>query len=125
MTQSFVATLVGIAIDKGYIKSVNQSIWDFFPKEKTANMDARKKTITVEDLLPQRSGLAVNDGLDIYKITDKDLSWVQYILDKPMQSEPGTAFGYFDANAHLASAIVQTATKTSSLAFAEQFLFAP
>ncbi len=125
VTQSFVSTLVGIAIDKGYIKSVNQSIWDFFPKEKTANMDTRKEAITIEDLLTQRSGLAVDDDLNIYKITDKAVSQVQYILDKPMQSEPGIAFGYFDANAHLASAIVQIATQMSSLAFAEQFLFAP
>ncbi len=124
VTKSFVSTLVGIAIDKGYIKSVKQSIWDFFPKDKTANMDARKEAITIEDLLTQRSGLLFDD-LSIYKIADKNVTWVQFILDQPMVSEPGVNALLLDANAHLASAIIQISTKMSTADFAKKFLFEP
>ncbi len=124
VTKSFVSTLVGIAIDKGYIKSVKQSIWDFFPKDKTPNMDARKEAITIENLLTQRSGLLFDD-LSIYKIADKNVTWVQFILDQPMVSEPGVNAVILDANAHLASAIIQISTKMSTADFATKFLFAP
>ncbi|MBI1278588.1 MAG: serine hydrolase [Anaerolineaceae bacterium] len=124
VTKSFVSTLVGIAIDKGYIKSIDQSIWDFFPKDKTANMDARKEAITLEDLLTQRSGISFDD-LSIYKIADKNVTWAQFILDQPMVSEPGINSLLLDANTHLASAILQISTKMSTADFAMKFLFAP
>ncbi len=125
VTKSVVSTLVGMAIEKGYIKSINQPIWDFFPKDKTANMDARKEAITIENLLTNRSSLLVADDPDIYKLTGKDAPWVQYILDKPMQADPGTSFQELAANTHLLSAIVQVATKMSTAEFAAKFLFAP
>ncbi len=124
-TTSFVSTLVGIAIDKGYIKDIKQSIWDFFPKDKTANMDARKEAITIEDLLTQRTGLLIDDDLNIYKLTAKDDAWVQHILDKPMQNQPGTVHQYWEAHGHLVSALVQIATKMSAADFAAKYLFAP
>ncbi|MFN8372593.1 MAG: hypothetical protein U0694_06915 [Anaerolineae bacterium] len=56
VTKSIISTLVGIAIDQGFIESVDQSIWDFFSQEGVANMDERKASITIADLLTQRSG---------------------------------------------------------------------
>lgn len=127
VTKSFVSTLVGIAIDKGYMKSVNQSIWDFFPKDKTANMDARKEAITIENLLTQKSGLNItwDQDLNFYKMVDDNANWVQLMLDKPMQSQPGTAYLDLDAHAHLLSALIQNASKMSTLDFANKYLFEP
>lgn len=125
VTKSVVSIAMGIAIDKGYIQSVEQSIWDFFPQDKTANMDIRKEAITIEDLLTQTSGLAVTDDLGIYALTADDPSWVQFILDSKMYREPGTYFQYLDANAHLASAVIQLATGMSVMDFTSQYLFEP
>ena len=41
-TKSFVATLIGIALDKGYIDGTDQRIVDFFPERTFANLDAAK-----------------------------------------------------------------------------------
>jgi CubicO group peptidase (beta-lactamase class C family) len=49
-TKSIVSALIGIAIDKGYIKNVDQSITDFFPDKAVANMDDLKKSITLKNL---------------------------------------------------------------------------
>ena len=127
VTKSFVATLVGIAIDQGHIKGVDQSIWDFFDPAATANMDERKQAITVRDLLTQTSGLGLTgaEDLQIYQLTASDPSWVQFALDQPMAHEPGTVFNYLDANAHLLSAIVQQATGMTTLEFAQRNLFGP
>ena len=50
-TKSIMSALIGIAIDKGYIQNVDQSITDLFPDKKFANMDDLKKSITLENLL--------------------------------------------------------------------------
>jgi CubicO group peptidase (beta-lactamase class C family) len=124
VTKSVIATLVGIAIDQGYIQSVNQPIWDFFPEENAANMDEHKTAITLEHLLTHSSGLLLSD-FAMYQLTADDENWTQYVLDRPVAGEPGQFFNYLDAHAHLASAIVQAATGKSSLEFAQQNLFAP
>ena len=36
-TKSFIATLIGIALDKGYLKGTDQRILDFFPEQTFAN----------------------------------------------------------------------------------------
>lgn len=127
VTKSITATLVGIAIDQGYIESVDQSIWDFFPQENVANMDERKARITIAHLLTHTSGFDISASQDIemYELTAEDQSWVQYVLDMPVTPEPGLFYAYRDANAHLISAILQQATGMSTLEFAQRYLFGP
>jgi len=50
------STLVGIAIDKGYIESVGQPVLGCFPERTVANLDANKAAMTLEYLLTMRSG---------------------------------------------------------------------
>ena len=50
------SALIGIAIDKGHIRNVDQPITDFFPDKEFANMDDLKKSISLEDLLMMASG---------------------------------------------------------------------
>jgi CubicO group peptidase (beta-lactamase class C family) len=51
--------------------------------------------------------------------------WVQYILDRPMQSAPGDEFNYNSGNQHLLSAILTKLTGMSTLEYAKAKLFAP
>ena len=126
VTKSFISTLVGIALDKGYITSTDQSIWDFFSKDTTTNMNERKAALTLKNLLTHTTGLAMlKDDLNMYTLTSDDPSWVQFILDHEMMSSPGDRFQYYDANAHLASAIIGLATGQSAEDFARDTLFEP
>lgn len=50
--------LVGIAIDKNYIKNVNKTITKYFSNEFKNLTDTRKQTITIKHLLNQTSGLS-------------------------------------------------------------------
>ena len=61
-TKSIMSALIGIAIDKGYIQDVNQSIIDFFPDKAFANNSDLKKSITLENLLMMASGLKCRDS---------------------------------------------------------------
>ncbi len=56
-TKSFLSALVGIAIDKGFIRGVDQRLLSFFPDRAIANVDPRKQAITLENLLTMSSGL--------------------------------------------------------------------
>jgi CubicO group peptidase (beta-lactamase class C family) len=120
---STVSTLAGIAIDQGYIESVEQSIWDFFPKETAANMDANKEAITLAHLLTMTTGM--NPTTDMYELTADDQSWVQFVLDQPMVFAPGERIQFSDAFAHLVSALIQQATGMSAAEYAQQNLFEP
>jgi len=57
ITKSVVSALVGIAIQEGYIDSVDDSILDYFPERTFENDDALKRSITLEHLLTMSSGL--------------------------------------------------------------------
>jgi CubicO group peptidase (beta-lactamase class C family) len=120
ITKSVVSALVGIAIQAGYIPSVDDPVLDYFPERTFENNDARKRAITVEHLLTLSSGLAW-DWDDMVSSRD----WVQYTLDQPMHVEPGTEFFYSSGDAHLLSAILQAATGLNTRDFAQRYLFDP
>lgn len=123
-TKSFMSTLIGIAIDQGYIASVEQPVLGFFPERTVANLDAHKSAMTLEDLLTMRSGFECNDAdATSQMLTSPD--WVQSALDLPMVAEPGTRYKYCNANSHLLSAIIKETTGMSALAFAQEQLFGP
>jgi CubicO group peptidase (beta-lactamase class C family) len=128
-TKSVVSALIGIAIDKGYIKGVDQPVLELFPERTTANLDANKKAMTLEDLLTMTSGLDCQDsylyrwrGLNEMRTSD---DWVQFALDLPMREEPGTRFEYCNSASFLLSAIIQNTTSVSASAFAQEHLFGP
>jgi CubicO group peptidase (beta-lactamase class C family) len=122
------STLIGIAIDRGYIESVDEPVLSFFPDREIANREARKEAMTIAHLLAQRSGIYHgSDGGH----SEEDMAmraspdWIQWILDQPMASEPGTVYYYSNANLHLAAGILKQATGMAPLEFARRFLYRP
>ena len=126
-TKSFTATLIGIAIDKGFIKSVEQPVLDFFPNNRVANITDLKKELTLEHLLTMTSGMACYSEPD--EITLREMfqspDWRQFVLDLPMIEPPGSRFEYCSPGSHLLSAIIQETTGMSTLEFAREHLFGP
>jgi CubicO group peptidase (beta-lactamase class C family) len=55
-TKSFTSALVGIALDRGCLQSVDQKMIDFFPEYADEITDPRKEQITIEHLLQMRGG---------------------------------------------------------------------
>jgi len=125
VTKSFICTLMGIAIKEGFIPDVNEYVLDYFSDRVIANRDSRKEAMTIEHLLMMSTGFAY-PGDDLFW-----MGWmnsddqVQYALDQPMATEPGTIFNYDTSGSHLISAIIQEATGMNTSDFAEQYLFEP
>jgi CubicO group peptidase (beta-lactamase class C family) len=120
ITKSVVSALVGIAIERGHLESVDQVVLDFFPGYEFENGSAEKQAITLEHLLTMSSGLEED-----FNAMTSSADWVQATLDQPMRSSPGKEFLYNNGNAHVLSAILQKSTGGDLIAFARQHLFSP
>jgi CubicO group peptidase (beta-lactamase class C family) len=123
-SKSIVSTLIGVALDRGQIKSVKDPIAKFFPEHLGANADAAKKRITIEDLLTMRAGLETTSNVNYGRwVTSRN--WVGHVLTRPVIDEPGGRMIYSTGNSHLLSAILTKATKLSTFEFARRYLAEP
>jgi CubicO group peptidase (beta-lactamase class C family) len=128
-TKSVISALVGIAIDQGYIESVDIPLNELFSKRNIANLDEDKRAITLENVLTMSSGFDCQDSYlynwqGLYQMRASD-DWTQFVLDLPMAYEPGTHFEYCNGGSHLLSAIIQEKTGVTALTFAHKNLFTP
>jgi CubicO group peptidase (beta-lactamase class C family) len=125
VTKSFTGTLVGIALDQGFIKSLDTPVLDFFPGVSFANPDPRKDAMTVEDLLTMRSGLDWEEGDPAYLALYDSPDWAKYMLDLPMATDPGRRFVYCSGCSHVLSSIVYWVTWQNVRKFADKNLLKP
>lgn len=128
-TKSITSALIGIAIDKGYIKGIDEQVFEFFPEKQFAHMDERKRAITIEHLLTMSHGIRSQDSFvhkwqGLFEMKNSK-DWVRFILDQPMDAMPGTRFDYSNRSSFLLSAIIHKQTNASTLSFARKHLFEP
>jgi CubicO group peptidase (beta-lactamase class C family) len=128
-TKSVVSALIGIAIDQGYIDGLQQSVLSFFPQRTIVNRDANKEAMTLEHLLTMTTGFQCQDsylyrwsGLNQMRESE---DWVQFVLDLPMEGEPGERFEYCNGASFLLSGIIHETTGMSANEYAEEHLFGP
>jgi CubicO group peptidase (beta-lactamase class C family) len=132
ITKSVSSTLIGIAIDKGFIENVDATVVDLLPEFAAAAGDPAFEQITVEHLMTMTSGLewyehgySYNDPRNSeYRMVESE-DWVRYVLSRPVRDPPGTTFLYNTGGIHLLSAIIKSSTGLSVNEFAEEHLFHP
>jgi CubicO group peptidase (beta-lactamase class C family) len=125
VTKSVMATLVGVAIDNGSIDGIDRPVIDFFGGYSPEHPDARKDAMTLEDLLTMRTGLDWQEQDSTFRAMYQSDDWVRFMLDLPMEQQPGQEFRYCSGCSHLLSAIVQRRSGTTTRDFAQQALFDP
>ena len=128
-TKSIMSALIGIAIDQGYIKKIDQPIVEIFSDRDILNLNELKKSITLENLLTMASGLKCRDSylygwVGLQEMKDSN-DWAQYVLDLPMVEVPGEKFEYCNGVSYLLSVIIQQSTNMKTLEFASKNLFEP
>ncbi len=130
-TKSITSALIGIAIDKGFIQTVNQKVFDFFPAYSDLLSSAPEKyDLTIKHLLTMTSGIEWDDETtsyfdprnDLYRLfTSRDP--IKYILSKQIIFTPGTVFDYANCNTNLLGEIIRKASKLRLNRFAGNYLF--
>lgn len=123
-SKSLLSILIGIAIDKGYLEGVDQPIGEFFPDYFDANPDPLKESITIEDLLTMRSGLASTSRSNYGRWVSSN-NWIYYKLNQPLRGVPGEDRIYSTGNTHLLAVLLTRATGMNTLQFANRYLFEP
>ena len=95
--------------------------------------DARKRAMTIENLLTMQSGLAWKEAGYAYTPgSGNDLmtmfttkNWTDYVIDRPMATQPGRRFVYNTGASHLVSGVITILTGRPAAALAAKRLFAP
>ena len=121
VTRGVMSLLIGVAVDRGLISSVDEPIADYLPADYLP-LDVDKRDITIRHLLTMTSGLEwdENDDWFAWSLSSDP---VRFILSRPLTSAPGERFNHSTAACHLLSAILQEATGTDVLDFAESTVF--
>jgi CubicO group peptidase (beta-lactamase class C family) len=123
-SKAVVSALVGIAIDKGVLRSVDQPIASVLEASLPKEADERVGEITIGHLLSMRAGLERTSGRN-YGAWVSSGNWVRYILSRPFVDEPGGRMLYSTGSTHLLSAMLTRAAKRSTLDLARDWLGEP
>jgi CubicO group peptidase (beta-lactamase class C family) len=128
-SKSFTSALIGIALEKGCLKSLDQKILSFFPQYKTIeNLNGWKKMIDIEDILTMRSGVdhyGKGPGIDSpdARLNSLIAGWERFYLNRPMATKPGTSFNYEGGGPMLLTSILKSACGMHADVLADKWLF--
>ncbi len=129
-TKSVLGSLVGIAIQQGKIKSLNDKMVDYFPNRTIQNLDERKRSVTLLNLMTMKGGFDWAERTYPYSDPRNPMiqalrsnDTVQFVLDRPMATQPGTVWAYNGGYSQFFSAIITDKTGMNTLEFAKKNLF--
>ena len=123
-SKSIMGLLVGIAIEEGFIPSVEEPISTYFSEYFEEHPDPEKEAITIRNLLSMQAGLRSTSSGN-YGAWVLSKNWVEFALDQDFVEEIDGRMVYSTGTTHLLSVIVAKASGMSTKAFAEKYLFDP
>src|SRR6202453_5317684 len=128
-TKSVVATLAGIAVDRGALTGPGEAVLPHMSYSGYAHPDPRKATITLGNFLSMRSGLDCNDHSGTSPgretVIDDTPDWVKATLDLPMINDPGTKAYYCSGGVAVVGRLIENAAHMKLPEFAQTNLFGP
>lgn len=129
-SKSITSLLTGIALDHGYINSIDEKIADYFPEYFNAyEKQSEKFQITIRDLLDMHSCLDCfdwekdNPGQEakIYKTDD----WIKTVLDLDVNEKDSVYARYCTGGVNVVGEVVARSSKMKLDEFAKKYLFEP
>jgi len=123
VTKSVLSMLVGIALDKGYLR-LDQKLSELLPEALEGNIDPRVRDIAVRDLLTMTSGFDPGGSLNFKGGVPTSEMW-PWMINRPMTYPPGSHFNYDDTGTNLLSVVLTRAIRQNPEQFARQNLFDP
>jgi len=130
-SKSISSALIGIAIDKKMIKSDEEFLYNFLPKESQYTKDSLKSLIKISDLLTMSSGLdAVDFGIKRTSLASEPAyqnssDWLKTVLEAPMINNPGDEANYGSANPYLLGVSLNNILQQPLELFIDQQLLSP
>jgi CubicO group peptidase (beta-lactamase class C family) len=130
--KSFTSACIGIAIDRGFIESVHESIFEYLPDYQHLNTGGKDR-ITIEHLLTMTSGLQWDEWGAPHGTSANDIDRLYLdcedpvicVLEKPLVDEPGEEFTYHGGGIIVLGEIVKNASGMNIDDFSMEYLFTP
>lgn len=130
-SKSITSLLVGLAIDKKYIRSIDEPVYPFFENSYVSfkNGSRSKQEISIKHLLNMASGLECNDD-DPSSAGNEDKmyryrDWYKFILDLEVIDKPGDVFSYCTGGVNLLGGVIRHASNMKIKPFSQEYLFTP
>jgi CubicO group peptidase (beta-lactamase class C family) len=132
MAKSLTSALVGIAIDKGLIKDIDERICQYYQEWNCKDKDDLRSRITIRHAMTLTTGLewqedwskwdpATNDALKM----GQSGRFTKYMAERKGLHEPGQRFYYSTGDPMLLSRVIQGVAGVTAFEFARQNLFKP
>lgn len=131
ITKTVTSTLIGIAIDQGFIESADSKLHELLPQFAEHFVDPQKKKIALKHMMTMTSGLDWNEQVSYNNPNNSEWQmvesedWMAFVVSKTSKDEPGTIFNYNTGGIHLLSAVIKSATGLFAHQFAEKYLLHP
>ena len=124
VSKSVVAALLGTALDRGEIASIDARLGDVAPRLIPARADPRVADITMSDLVTMQAGLERTSGAN-YGEWVSSANWVTNALSRPFVAQPGSGMQYSTGSFHILGAVLSEATGQSLLSLSRERLGQP
>lgn len=119
IAKSYSSALVGIAIDRGEIQSLDQSVSDFIPEWKADE----RKNITVKHLVSMTSGLKWSVFQDYVSMAVFSPDNSQFATELPSQEPPESSWIYHNGGVQMLEPLFRAATGKTLEEYAELYLW--
>lgn len=119
VTKSVLSLLVGIAIARGAIASVDQPVAELLAGVLKPDEPVAQPGLRVRHLLTMAS------GFEAVRAPRGRTDDARYLMARPVKSPPGTAFSYDNLDANLLAIVLAAAVKMPVADFARTALFGP
>ena len=111
--KSVASMMLGIAIDEGYISSLDQPLADYFTEWRGTTRDQ----ITVDHMMTLRTAMATVDAGDLYQAADQ----LAFSLDRPLIGTPGQRlYTYSNADVMIAGEVIYRSVGMNIDAYLDQ-----
>src|SRR5262249_25891106 len=107
LTKPIVSAIIGVAVARKEFPDLDTPVMKFFDEKKVANLDDRKRRMTIRHLLTMTSGVhwttakLAEAGADTDTRFEASYDWVKFTMDLPMSDEPGKVYTYASGNVQL------------------------
>ncbi|WP_409524897.1 serine hydrolase domain-containing protein [Nitrincola sp. MINF-07-Sa-05] len=132
MSKSIIATLFGIALEEGYIDSLNDPVTKYLPRMAGSGYDG----VSVEDVLLMRSGVNWEERYEfgsqtqLTEVHDNAVvgyayRWCDYAEGIEKLHEPGTHFNYATIDTSILGCILEAATERKVADYMSEKIWQP
>lgn len=126
VAKSFVSALIGIAIEEGFIKNVNDPVTAYLPS--MGKVDKGYEQVTIQHLLDMRSGVKSNENYSNPFSDVLKMGFARNVARTALKTKLATAPGTFDyrsVNTQLLALVLEKATGRSLQDYAKEKLWGP